>query len=57
MVHNETYLSVNFMLPCVNDFINLARNAATAFRHAKCFHNTVSFSQSGSLSVYLFICM
>lgn len=52
MVHHESYLSVNFMLPCVNDFINLARNAATALHHAKCFHNTVSFC----LSICLFVC-
>lgn len=51
MVHHETYLGVNFMLPCVNDFINLARNAATALHHAKCFHNTVSVC----LSVYLYV--
>jgi len=43
------------MLPCVNDYNNLARNAATALHHAKCFHNTVSFCLSVYLSVYLYV--
>jgi hypothetical protein len=43
------------MLPCVNDFINLARIADTPFHHAKCFHNIVSFCPSLCLSVYLYV--